>query len=233
MGRIMRYGGQDRPSGGRPAPVRPPAEEDRSKEDSDGPTGLLAWAHDRAPTPLAFPTASDLDAWLTAHPAPHPGLWAEVAKKGSGVDSVTAAEVNDAALCHGWTTGRRKGFDEVWFLQRITPRRPGGLWSAVNVRRVEELTSAGRMRPPGLAEVAAARADGRWAAAYASQQDATVPAELETALEHSPRAARSSSGWAAPTGTSPCSACSAPAPAARTARAATAVARREAAADDV
>ncbi|MFE9678812.1 YdeI family protein [Streptomyces sp. NPDC006259] len=139
-------------------------------------------------TPLAFPTASALDDWLTRHPAPHPGLWVEVAKKGSGADSVTAAEVNDVALCHGWITGQRKGVDARTFLQRITPRRPGSLWSAVNVRRVAELTAAGRMRPGGLAEVAAARADGRWAAAYASQQDATVPAELAAALECSPRA---------------------------------------------
>ncbi|OQD56567.1 OmdA domain containing protein [Streptomyces phaeoluteigriseus] len=139
-------------------------------------------------TPLAFPTAAALDSWLTAHPAPHPGLWVQVAKKGSGVESVTAAEVNDVALCHGWITGQRKGLDEASFLQRITPRRPGSLWSAVNVHRVEELTAAGRMRPAGLAEVTAAQADGRWAAAYASQQDATVPAELAAALERSPRA---------------------------------------------
>ncbi|MEU0115662.1 YdeI/OmpD-associated family protein [Streptomyces bobili] len=138
--------------------------------------------------PLAFPDDSALDAWLGAHPAPHPGLWGQVAKKGSGVQSVTAAEVNDVALCHGWITGRRKGLDEASFLQRITPRRPGSLWSAVNVRRVEELAAAGRMRPAGLAEVAAAQADGRWAAAYASQEDATVPAEPEAALARSPRA---------------------------------------------
>ncbi|MCX5526727.1 YdeI/OmpD-associated family protein [Streptomyces bobili] len=138
--------------------------------------------------PLAFPDVCALDAWLTAHPAPHPGLWVQIAKKGSGVRSVTAADVNDVALCHGWITGQRKGLDDTSFLQRITPRRPGSLWSAVNVRRVERLTAAGRMRPAGLAEVAAARADGRWAAAYASQQDATVPAELAVALERSPRA---------------------------------------------
>ncbi|MCX4765211.1 YdeI/OmpD-associated family protein [Streptomyces sp. NBC_01275] len=141
---------------------------------------------------LSFPSADALDDWLTVHAAPHavprPGLWVQVAKKGSGLPSVTAAEVNDVALCHGWITGQRKGLDGSRFLQRITPRRPGSLWSAVNVRRVEELTAAGRMRPAGLAEVAAARADGRWAAAYASQQDATVPEDLATALEANPRA---------------------------------------------
>ncbi|WP_327318074.1 YdeI/OmpD-associated family protein [Streptomyces sp. NBC_01235] len=138
--------------------------------------------------PLSFPSAPALDAWLTAHPAPHPGLWVEVAKKGAGPASVTAGEVNDVALCHGWITGQRKGLDGTHYLQRITPRRPNSLWSRVNVRRVAELTAEGRMRPGGLAEVAAARADGRWAAAYASQKDAAVPGELVAALDGNPRA---------------------------------------------
>ncbi|MFI8221032.1 YdeI family protein [Streptomyces sp. NPDC085932] len=139
--------------------------------------------------PLAFATVAELDSWLTAHPAPHPGLWIEVAKKGSGIPSVSAADVNDVALCHGWITGQRKGLDASRYLQRITPRRPGSLWSAVNVRRVGELTAEGRMRPGGLAEVAAARADGRWDAAYASQKEAGVPDDLAAALERNPRAA--------------------------------------------
>ncbi|MFE9019383.1 YdeI family protein [Streptomyces sp. NPDC007808] len=138
---------------------------------------------------LAFASAAALDAWLTAHPAPHPGLWVEIAKKGSGIRSVTAAEVNDVALCHGWITGHRKGLDASSYLQRITPRRPGSLWSMVNVRRVAELTAEGRMRPAGLAEVAAARADGRWQAAYESQSRAEVPDELAAALKRDPGAA--------------------------------------------
>ncbi|MGW0337742.1 YdeI/OmpD-associated family protein [Streptomyces sp. NPDC003011] len=140
------------------------------------------------PQPQAFTSVTDLDTWLTGHPAPHPGLWVKVAKKGSGLPSVTAADVNDAALCHGWITGQRKGLDASYYLQRITPRRPGSLWSMVNVRRVRELTEAGRMRPAGLAEVEAARADGRWAAAYESQREATVPDDLTAALERHPRA---------------------------------------------
>ncbi|WP_128435123.1 YdeI/OmpD-associated family protein [Streptomyces cyaneus] len=138
--------------------------------------------------PHAFDSATALDAWLTTHPAPHPGLWIKVGKKGSGIASVTAAEVNDVALCHGWITGQRRSLDAACFLQRITPRRPGSLWSMVNVRRVEELTAAGRMRPAGLAEVDAAKADGRWTAAYESQKHATVPEDLAAALERSPRA---------------------------------------------
>ncbi|MEU9452514.1 YdeI/OmpD-associated family protein [Streptomyces sp. NPDC048277] len=137
---------------------------------------------------LAFASASGLDSWLTAHPAPHPGLWVKVAKKGSGLVSVSWAEVNDVALCHGWITGQRKALDATYFLQKITPRRPGSLWSMVNVRRVAELTAAGRMRPAGLAEVAAAQADGRWDAAYEPQSEARVPEDLAAALERNPEA---------------------------------------------
>lgn len=140
------------------------------------------------PGPEAFASAAALDAWLSAHPAPHPGLWVRVAKKNSGLASVTAGEVNDVALCHGWITGQRRSLTAAYYLQKITPRRPGSLWSMVNVRRVEELGAAGRMRPAGLAEVAAAKADGRWAAAYASQKEAAVPDDLAAALERSPRA---------------------------------------------
>ncbi|MGP4084491.1 YdeI/OmpD-associated family protein [Streptomyces sp. KR55] len=138
--------------------------------------------------PLAFEAVAHLDAWLTAHPAAHAGLWIKVAKKGSGLPSVTAAEINDVALCHGWITGQRRALDGTYYLQRITPRRPGSLWSMVNVRRVEELSAAGRMRPGGIAEVTAAQADGRWAAAYESQKQATVPEDLAAALEGNPRA---------------------------------------------
>ncbi|MHA5051810.1 YdeI/OmpD-associated family protein [Streptomyces sp. SD15] len=138
----------------------------------------------------AFEDAAQLDAWLAAHPGLRSGVWVEIAKKGSGRTSVTAGEVNDVALCHGWITGHRRGLDASYFLQRITPRRPGSLWSMVNVRRVEELAAAGRMRPAGLAEVNAAKVDGRWEAAYESQKNATVPDDLAAALERSPRAKR-------------------------------------------
>lgn len=142
----------------------------------------------RDPEALAFKSAPALDAWLTGHPAPHPGLWVKVAKKGSGIPSVSAAEINDVALCHGWITGQRKGIDASYYAQRITPRRPGSLWSMVNVRRVAELTAEGRMRPSGLAEVDAAKADGRWEAAYESQSRARAPDELAAALAEHPEA---------------------------------------------
>ncbi|MGI5458223.1 YdeI/OmpD-associated family protein [Streptomyces sp. CA-249302] len=136
----------------------------------------------------AFATVTELHSWLAAHPVPHPGLWVKVAKKGSGIASVGWDEVNDVALCHGWITGQRKALDASYYLQKITPRRRGSVWSMVNVRRVAELTTEGRMRPAGLAEVAAAQADGRWAAAYASQSEAVVPPDLAAALERNPQA---------------------------------------------
>ncbi|MEV8319102.1 YdeI/OmpD-associated family protein [Streptomyces sp. NPDC059900] len=139
-------------------------------------------------TVMTFADAARLAAWLDEHHAGSPGVWVKLAKKGSGVASVTSAEVNDAALCYGWITGHRKAYDDVFYLQKITRRRPRSLWSQVNVDRVAELTAEGRMREPGLAEVAAARADGRWEAAYASQRTATVPEDLAAALAAAPEA---------------------------------------------
>ncbi|MGW7269828.1 YdeI/OmpD-associated family protein [Streptomyces sp. NPDC054864] len=134
--------------------------------------------------------AAELDAWLAAHHGTAPGLWLMVAKKASGVPSVTAGEIIDTALCHGWIDGQRRSYDDVYYLQKITRRRPRGLWSKVNVQKVEALTAAGRMREAGLAEVAAAKADGRWEAAYESQRNATVPDDLAAALAATPAARR-------------------------------------------
>ncbi|MFG2028384.1 YdeI family protein [Streptomyces sp. NPDC048825] len=135
-----------------------------------------------------FDTAEQLDAWLNAHAGLERGIWLKIAKKGSGRTTVTVAEALDVALCHGWIDGQRRRHDETYFLQKYTPRRPRSEWSMVNVRKVAALTAAGRMRPRGLAEVAAAKTDGRWAAAYESQRSATVPDDLAAALERDPRA---------------------------------------------
>ncbi|MFI6279396.1 YdeI family protein [Streptomyces sp. NPDC050988] len=135
-----------------------------------------------------FTEVADLEAWMSAHPGLRAGIWLKIAKKASGLPSITIEEALDVALCHGWIDGQRRGLDDSYYLQRYTPRRPGSLWSMVNVRKVEALTAAGRMRPPGLAEVAAAKADGRWEGAYESQRNATVPDDLAAALDRSPRA---------------------------------------------
>jgi uncharacterized protein YdeI (YjbR/CyaY-like superfamily) len=139
---------------------------------------------------IAFRDAAEFDAWLDAHVDQRAGVWLKIAKRGSGVSSLTDDEAVDVGLCYGWISGQRKSLDEVYYLQKYVPRRPGSRWSQVNVAKVEELIAAGRMRPSGLAEVGAAKADGRWAIAYASQRNAIVPADLAAALAASPQAAQ-------------------------------------------
>ncbi|MFC9941628.1 YdeI/OmpD-associated family protein [Streptomyces pratensis] len=138
---------------------------------------------------LFFERAGLLDAWLERHHGESSSLWLKIATKSSGVGSVTASEVIDTALCYGWIDGQRRSLDETYYLQRISPRRPGSSWSLVNVRKVEALTAAGRMREPGLSEVRAAREDGRWETAYPSQKEATVPPDLAAAPAADRRAA--------------------------------------------
>jgi uncharacterized protein YdeI (YjbR/CyaY-like superfamily) len=138
---------------------------------------------------IAFRDAAEFETWLAEHVDHSAGVWLKIAKKASGIASLTDDEAVDVGLCYGWISGQRKGFDEIYYLQKYVPRKPRSRWSQVNVRKVEELMAAGRMRPPGLVEVAAAKADGRWDAAYASQKEATVPPDLADALAASPQAA--------------------------------------------
>jgi uncharacterized protein YdeI (YjbR/CyaY-like superfamily) len=139
---------------------------------------------------IAFSDAVEFEAWLDAHVELRAGVWLKIAKKGSGVPSLTGDEAVDVGLCYGWISGQRKPYDEVYYLQKYVPRRPRSRWSQVNVAKVAELIATERMRPSGLAEVEAAKADGRWAAAYASQRDAAVPPDLAAALARSPQAAK-------------------------------------------
>jgi uncharacterized protein YdeI (YjbR/CyaY-like superfamily) len=138
---------------------------------------------------IAFRDAAEFEDWLADHVDESAGVWLKIAKKGSGIASLTDDEAVDIGLCYGWISGQRKSFDEEHYLQKYVPRRPKSRWSQVNVRKVAELTAQGRMRPSGLAEVEAAKADGRWDAAYESQREATVPPDLAAALAASPRAA--------------------------------------------
>jgi uncharacterized protein YdeI (YjbR/CyaY-like superfamily) len=135
---------------------------------------------------IAFRDAAEFEAWLAEHVDRTAGVWLKIAKKGSGVATLTDDEAVDVGLCYGWISGQRKALDQAYYLQKYVPRRAHSRWSQVNVRKVEELLAAGRMRPPGMAEVEAAKADGRWDAAYASQKEATVPADLAAALAASP-----------------------------------------------
>jgi uncharacterized protein YdeI (YjbR/CyaY-like superfamily) len=138
---------------------------------------------------IAFRNAAEFEAWLDGQVDLRAGVWLKIAKKGSGIPSLTADEAVDVGLCYGWISGRRRSQDDLFYLQKYVPRRAKSRWSQVNVARVEQLTVAGRMRPSGLAEVEAAKADGRWAAAYPPQRTAAVPPDLVAALAANPRAA--------------------------------------------
>ena len=128
-----------------------------------------------------FVDAAAWERWLERH-ATSEGVWLRIAKKDSGIASVSYAEALDVALCHGWIDGQKKGFDAQCFLQRFTPRRSRSTWSRINVAKIEVLVVAGRMRPAGMREVEAAKADGRWDAAYDGARSMDVPAELAQAL---------------------------------------------------
>jgi uncharacterized protein YdeI (YjbR/CyaY-like superfamily) len=135
-----------------------------------------------------FASSAELEAWLGEFHARARELWLCIHKRASGLPSVTYAEALDVALAWGWIDGVKKSLDERSFLQRFTPRRPKSSWSQRNRDHIERLQRAGRMRPPGLAEVEAAKADGRWAAAYAPPSLARIPAELLTAIDAVPAA---------------------------------------------
>jgi uncharacterized protein YdeI (YjbR/CyaY-like superfamily) len=139
--------------------------------------------------PHAFTTPAEWDAWLATHHAQSPGIWLLIAKKNAKKPLITIGEALDVALCYGWIDSQRKGFDAYAYLQRYSPRRGKSPWSRLNVDRVAALTQAGRMQAAGLAEVAAAKADGRWAVAYEPQRHAGLPEELAAALSANAKAA--------------------------------------------
>ena len=139
----------------------------------------------------SFRSETAFETWLAANHARETELWLKIHKKGSGAPTVTYAQAVDVALCWGWIDGIRKTFDERSFLQRFTPRKAKSVWSQINREHVARLTAAGRMTPHGQRHVDAAKADGRWDAAYApirSASEATLPEDLRAAIEASPRA---------------------------------------------
>jgi uncharacterized protein YdeI (YjbR/CyaY-like superfamily) len=138
-----------------------------------------------------FRTEAAFQRWLRKNHARETEVWLRIYKKNSGVPSITPAEALDVVLCWGWIDGIRKSFDQASFLQRYTPRREKSIWSQINRDHVARLTAAGRMTPHGQRQVDAAKADGRWDAAYASQRSASkdsIPDDLRSAIEASPRA---------------------------------------------
>lgn len=138
----------------------------------------------------AFASSEDLSAWLEANHDVENELWVKVFKKASGVPSVTWDDVVTETLRWGWIDGVKKSLDDEAYLQRITPRRGRSTWSKRNTEHVERLTAEGRMEEPGLAHVRAAKADGRWDAAYPPPSEAEVPADFVAALDDRPKAKR-------------------------------------------
>jgi uncharacterized protein YdeI (YjbR/CyaY-like superfamily) len=137
---------------------------------------------------LAFASQAKLSAWYAKNHNTSPGIWLKVAKKDSGIPSVTIVEALDVALCYGWIDGQRGAFDDKYYLQKYTPRRPKSIWSKINVEKVERLIKSGEMQPAGIKAIEAAKADGRWANAYAGQKTMTVPEDFQAALKKNKKA---------------------------------------------
>ncbi|WEJ99313.1 MAG: YdeI/OmpD-associated family protein [Candidatus Sphingomonas phytovorans] len=137
---------------------------------------------------LSFADGEAWEGWLAAQPRDSKGVWLKLAKAHAGVLSVSKAGAIDGALCHGWIDGQSDPYDEHWWLIRFTPRKPRGKWSERNRDRAVELGKAGRIAPAGQREIDAAKADGRWDAAYAPQSSIAVPDDLAAALDAEPGA---------------------------------------------
>ncbi len=141
-------------------------------------------------TTKSFLTPEKLADWLEANHASESELWDKVFKKKTGKRSVTWSEIVMEALCWGWIDGIKKSIDDEAYLQRITPRQPRSIWSKRNHENALRLISEGRMRPSGMAEVEAAKADGRWENAYAPASESEVPADFVKAVERNSKAKR-------------------------------------------
>jgi uncharacterized protein YdeI (YjbR/CyaY-like superfamily) len=131
---------------------------------------------------ISFESGEAWESWLATEHASSAGVWLKIAKKGSSSQTISYADALAVALCFGWIDGQKGRLDDDFWLQRFTPRKLGSRWSRINTDRAAELIESGRMRPPGQAEVDRARADGRWAAAYASQSTITMPDDLAAEL---------------------------------------------------
>jgi uncharacterized protein YdeI (YjbR/CyaY-like superfamily) len=137
---------------------------------------------------LQFASPREWESWLERNHATAPGVWVKLAKKGTGIPSVTYMEAVDVALCYGWIDSQSKSLDDHQYVQRFTPRRAKSPWSKINRAKAEEFIAQGRMRPAGMREVEAAQADGRWESAYDGQRTIEVPPDLQKVLDNNPRA---------------------------------------------
>lgn len=146
-------------------------------------------APDNDLTILPFADRMAWAAWLHEHHAEAPGVWLKFAKKSAGIATVTYEEAVEVALCFGWIDSLKKSFDDVWWLQRFTPRGTKSTWSKANRQKAETLIERGAMQPAGMHAVALAQADGRWDRAYDSQSTSVAPDDLLAELEQHPDAA--------------------------------------------
>lgn len=145
---------------------------------------------ERVDTPFDFPDSASWEKWLSKHHTREGGAWLLIAKKGSGLASITITEALDVALCYGWIDSHRKSFDDRQYLQRYSLRASKSPWSRINVDKAEALIASGRMQAPGFAEIQKAKADGRWDAAYESQKTAGIPPDFSAALKQNAKAKR-------------------------------------------
>ena len=137
---------------------------------------------------MSFETQQDWERWLTEYHTKTVGIWLKIAKKETGIPSVSYAEALDSAICYGWIDGQKASFDGTYWLQKFTPRRPKSIWSKVNCDKATALIAEGRMQPAGLQQVELAKADGRWDVAYESQSKITIPADFQHELDKNQKA---------------------------------------------
>jgi len=137
---------------------------------------------------IPFATPNEWEQWLELNHAVSKGIWLQMYKKSSGIASVVYAEALDVALCYGWIDGQAKSIDTLSYIQRFTPRRPRSIWSKRNIEHIARLMQQGRMKPAGLKEAEAARADGRWADAYDSPANMTLPDDFLADLANNTKA---------------------------------------------
>jgi uncharacterized protein YdeI (YjbR/CyaY-like superfamily) len=137
---------------------------------------------------LPFTSQKKWADWLAKRYDNSIGVWLKIAKKDSDIASVTYDEALESALCYGWIDGQKKGFDDKYWLQKFTPRGPKSIWSKINTEKAERLIGSGDMKPAGLKAIEAAKKDGRWDVAYASQKNISIPEDFQDALNKSNKA---------------------------------------------
>lgn len=138
---------------------------------------------------VEFKTQKEWEHWISKEHDKKLGVWIKMAKKGKGVTTITYSEALDVALCYGWIDGIMRRVDDVYVIQRFSPRGKRSIWSKINVGKVETLIKAGKMQPSGMVQVEAAKADGRWMNAYGGQASMEVPADFKDALGRHKKAA--------------------------------------------